>query len=119
MLYLNMLKLFWLIVSYSFFVLAGTLGAVIDVTLNATSSDWLYTPTYAAKCVDNTEHPTWGLDLDEFGFSGCQRAVGLLATRLEDKLYSSYDFFSRQVYPHGPGRTGYEAWALGIGAGAG
>ena len=119
MLYFNMLQLFWLIFSYSFLVLPETLGAVIDVTPNATLNDRLDGPTYAAKCVNNTEHPTWGLELDNFDFHGCQRAVGLLAPRLKDSLYTSYDFFSRQAYPHGPSPTGYEAWALGIGAGAG
>ena len=106
--------------SLSFAVLPGALGAILlDSTFNASLSDNLDKPPDVTVCVNNTKHPTWGPTLDEFDFNTCQNAVGLIASKLEGKVYNSYDFYSRQVYPSGPGAAGYETWPLAQGAGVG
>ena len=122
MLYLNMLRMsFWLGFLYSFFVLPGTRGAIlVSSSLNATPGDGLDGPPDVTVCVDNAQYPTWmGPAEDRFDLDTCQIAVDLFLARIEDKLYTSYDFFSRQVYPSGPAAIGYEAWPLPQGASSG
>lgn len=104
--------------SYSLSALPRTLGAIlINSTLDTISGDSLDKPS--PVCVNNTQHPTWGLTLEAFDFSTCQHTIELIASRLGGNIYKSYDFYSRQVFPSGPGFVGYEAWPLPQGAGAG
>ncbi len=118
MLYTNMLALSLLQLSYFLIAPLAALGAVlVNTTLNATPSDELDTPS--PVCVENTQHPTWGVSLDQFDVSLCQHAVELITSKLAGDLYMSYDFYSRQVYPSGPGPPGHLAWPLAQGAGAG
>ena len=121
MLYLNLLQLsFWFGLFYSSLPLPRTLGAsLLDLSLNATPIDGPDRPPDLTVCVDDTHHPTWGLPPDGFDFSTCRQAVELIATRIEDKLYTSYEFYSRQVYPHGPMNPSSDAWPLAQGASAG
>ncbi len=121
MLYQKMLQPpIWLGLSCSLFALPRALGTtLINSTLNSTLNDKLDSPSDIAVCVNNTQHPTWGVELDQFDYSTCKHAVGIIASRLGTNLYSSFDFYSRQVYPSGPGGTWYEAWPLAQGASAG
>lgn len=107
-----------LALSYSLSALPRTLGSmVINSTLDTISGDSLDKPS--PVCVNNTQHPTWGLTLEAFNFSTCQQTIELIASKLDGRIYNSYDFYSRQVFPSGRGSVGYEAWPLPQGAGAG
>ena len=118
MFYPDMLQLFMLGLSFSVFVLPRTLGAIlINSTLDVAPSDMFDKPS--PVCVNNTQHPTWGVSLEKFDFNYCRQAIQLVASRLDGNVYTSYDFYSRQVHPSGPGPVGYEAWPLAQGAGAG
>ena len=122
MLYPNMLQLsFWLGVLYSSFALPGTRGAIlVNSSLNAPPGDGLDLSPDATVCVNNAQHPTWvSPTLDRFDLDTCQTAVDLFMSKVEGKLYNSYDFYSRQVYPSGPVVIGYEAWPLAQGASSG
>ena len=122
MFYPNMLQLsFWLGFLYSFFALPGTRGAIfVNSSLKATPSDGLDGPSDVTVCVNNAQHPTWrGSASDRFDLENCQIAVDLFLDQVKDNLYTSYDFFSRQVYPSGPAAIGYEAWPLAQGASSG
>ena len=122
MLYPNMLRMsFWLGFLYSFFALPGTRGVIfVNSSLNATAGDGLDGPPDVTVCVDNAQHPTWrGSAEDQFDLDTCQVAVDLFLSQVGGKLYTSYDFFSRQFYPSGPAAIGYEAWPLPQGASSG
>ena len=115
----NMLPLSLLQLSFLLTAPHPTLGATfINSTLNAAPSGSVEAvfPIYKPSpvCVDNAQHPTWGLTLEQFDFSLCQRAVELITSRTEGDRYTSYDFFSRQVFPNG-----HEGWPLAQGSGAG
>ena len=122
MLYPNMLRLsFWLGFLYSFFALPGTRGAIlVNSSLNATPGDGLDGPPDLTVCVDNAQYPTWtGPAEDRFDMDTCQTAVDLFLSQVEGKLYTSYDFYSRQVYPSGLVVIGQETWPLAQGASSG
>ena len=112
---------FWLGFLYSSFALPGTRGAIlVNSSLNATPGDGLDLSPDATVCVNNAQHPTWvSPTLDRFDLDTCQTAVDLFMSKVEGKLYNSYDFYSRQVYPSGPVVIGYEAWPLAQGASSG
>lgn len=113
-----MLQLLVLGFAYSLIALPSSLGVfLINPTFNATSSDELDKPS--PVCVNNAVHPTWGLTLEQFDFTNCRTAIDFFASKLEGNVYISHDFYSRQVYPSGPGAVGHEAWPLAQGAGAG
>lgn len=114
MLHPNMLQLsFWLGLYYSLLALPPTLDAIlINSTLNAVPSGNLDRPS--PVCVKNTQHPTWGMTLEQFDFSTCRHAFELIASRLGDSIYTSFDFYSRLAFP-----TGHDGWPLAQGAGAG
>ena len=119
MLYLNMLQLsFWLGLLYSFFALPGTRGAIfVNSSLNANQRDGLDGPPDVTVCVNDAQYPTWrGSAPDRFDIKACQDAVNLVISLVEGKLYLSYDFYSRQVYPSGLAASGFEAWPLAQGA---
>ena len=117
----KMLQLpFWLALSFSLFALSRALGTIlINSTLNVTLSDQLVRPSDITVCVNNTQHPTWGIELDQFDYRICQDTVRLITSRLGGDLYTSYDFYSRQIYPSGPGTSEHSAWPLAQGAGSG
>ena len=92
---------------------------LVNTTLNATPSDRLDRPPDMTVCVNNIQHQTWGGSLEDFHVGNCRRAVELIAEKVKDRTYTSYDFYSRQVYPSGPGTVGYEAWPLPQGASSG
>ena len=122
MLYMNMLRLsFWLGYLYTFFALPGTRGAIlVNSSLNATPGDGLDGPPDVTVCVDNTQYPTWrGSAEDRFDLDTCQTAVDLFLSQIQGKLYTSYDFYSRQVYPSGLVVIGQETWPLAQGASSG
>ena len=122
MLYLNPPQLFlwWLGWSYALSLLPQTLGATLNnLSLNATPIDGFDAPPESAVCVNNTLHPNWGLSLDLFDSVLCQEAVKIVFEGVEANLYTTYDFYSRQVYPYGPGSTGNEVWPLAQGSGVG
>lgn len=112
--YPNMLRLcFWFGLSYSLVASAGTIGAtLINSSLIANPNTRLDSPREreAPVCVDNAQHPKWGVDLDGFAFATCQHAVELLKPSIASFLYNSYDFYSRRVYPAGIGAA--DAWPL-------
>lgn len=112
---------FWLGLWYSFVALPGTRGAIlVNSPLNATPSNGLDVYPDVTTCVNNAQHPTWtGPAPDQFDFDTCQNAVNLFNSHVEGRLYTSYDFYSRQVYPSGPVVVGYEAWPLAQGASSG
>lgn len=113
-----MLQVSLLGLTCSFFALPRTGGAFfINSTLDVAPSDSLNKPT--PVCVNITEHPDWGPTLDVFDFDICQHAIQLIRPKVEGNIYTSYDFYSRQVYPDGPGPVGYKAWPLAQGAGVG
>ena len=119
MLHPNVLPLSLLQWSYLLNALHPTLGAKsINSTLNAAPSDSVEAlfPIYKPSpvCVNNTQHPTWGLTLEEFDFSICQHALDLISTKIEGDRYTSYEFFSRQAFPNG-----HVGWPLAQGSGAG
>ena len=119
---LNLLQLFLCLgLSYSLSPLPRTRGAtLIDPSINATLTNGLDVPPSPAMCINNTVHPNWGLNLDVFDFDVCQEALQIIASKVENKFYISYDFYSRQVYPYGPGTAaGDEAWPLAQGASVG
>ena len=115
----NMLQLsLWLGLSYCFLALPGSMGATLSLfnsSLNATSYNGLDRPL--TMCVNNTVHPTWGQTLEEFDLDTCERAFDLFAEKVKGRLYTSYDFYSRQVYPYGPAEI--IAWPLVQGASTG
>ena len=114
----NMLALSLLRFSYFLIAPLAALGAIlINTTLNVAPSDDL--DKSSPVCVNNTKHSTWGLTLEEFNVSVCQQTVELINSKLAGDLYMSYDFYSRQVYPSGPGSAGHLTWPLAQGAGAG
>ena len=122
MLYPNMLQLScWLGFWYSFFALPGTRGAIlVNSSLNATTSDGLDEHADVTVCVNPAQHSAWtDPGEDRFDVNSCQTAIDLFVAKVEGKLYTSYDFYSRQVYPSGPGAVGYEAWPLAQGASSG
>ena len=123
MLYLSPPQLFlWLGLSYSLSLLPQTLGATLNnISLNATATaiDGLDAPPESPVCVNNTLHPNWGLSLEVFDFELCQEGVKIVFEGVEGNLYTTYDFYSRQVYPYGPGTAGNEAWPLAQGSGVG
>ena len=112
---------FWLGFWFTFFALPGTRGAIsVNLSLNATPSGGLDAHSDLIMCVDSAQHPSWaGPAQDRFDLEACQQAVNLIFGRVQGKLYNSYDFFSRQVYPSGPAAIGYEAWPLAQGASSG
>lgn len=118
-----MLRLcFWLGLSYSLVASAGTIGATLmNSSLNANPSNRLDTPREreAPVCVNSTQHPMWGLDLDEFDFTTCQHAVELLKPSLASFFYKSFDFYSRRVHPSGLGPAVSDAWPLAQGTATG
>ena len=115
MLHLALLGLY-----YSLFAMPQTISAIlINSTLNAAPSDPLDNVLPVAVCVNNTQHPMWGVSLELFDFSECRRALAHITAKLEGNYYTSYDFYSRRVYPSGPGPIRGEAWPLAQGAGSG
>ena len=111
--------LFLLVLFYSLFALSRTRGPIfINSTLDAAPGDELDAPS-PPVCVNNTQHQIWGLALQQFDYSTCRNSLGLMTSRLDGNIYTSYDFFSRRVYPSGTFPPGDEGWPLAQGAGSG
>ena len=105
--------------SYSLIAPPPALGLiVVNSTLNAAPNDSLGAVVHKSNptpvCVNNVQHSTWGPTLDEFDFSTCRQALELVTSKLDGHNYKSWDFYSKQVFPHG-----HEGWPLAQGATAG
>lgn len=94
---------------------------LVNSSLNATQGDGLDWSPEATVCVNDAQHPTWrGPAPDQFDIETCRNAVNLIVSKVEGKLYLTYDFYSHRVYPSGPpAARGYDAWSLSQGASSG
>lgn len=109
----NMLQMYLLLGLFYSFALPLALGAILINPTLAVNPNGSLNET-SPVCVNNTQVSTWGLTLEGFDFSDCQHALELMASRLDGDMYTSYDFYSRQVFA-----AGHEGWPLAQGAGAG